>query len=61
MCIRDRFYQVLLDRYKVNASESVFIDDALVNVEAARDLDFQAIHFVSASQMETDLKNFDVL
>ena len=51
----------MLDRYKVNASESVFIDDALINVEAARDLDFQAIHFVSASQMETDLKNIDVL
>ena len=56
-----KFYQVLLDRYKVNASESVFIDDALINVEAARDLDFQAIYFVSASQMETDLKNLDVL
>ena len=55
------FYQVLLDRYNVNASEAVFIDDAFINIEAANDLDFHTIHFLSASQMETDLKNIDVL
>ena len=55
------FYQVLLDRYNVNASEAVFIDDAFINIEAANDLDFHTIHFLSASQMETELKNVEVL
>ena len=56
-----KIYQILLNRYNVNAKESVFIDDALENIEAANDLGFQTIHFVSASQMETELKNIEVL
>jgi len=56
-----KIYQILLNRYNVNAKESVFIDDALENIEAADDLGFQTIHFVSASQMETELKNIEVL
>jgi len=56
-----KIYQILLNRYNVNAKESVFIDDALENIEAADDLGFQTIHFVSASQMEAELKNIEVL
>jgi 2-haloacid dehalogenase len=56
-----KIYQILLNRYNVNAKESVFIDDALENIEAANDLDFHTIHFLSASQMETELKNIKVL
>ena len=56
-----KIYQILLNRYNVNAKESVFIDDALENIEAADDLGFQTIHFVSASQMEKELKNIEVL
>ena len=56
-----KIYQILLNRYNVNAKESVFIDDALENIEAANDLGFHTIHFLSASQMETELKNIEVL
>jgi hypothetical protein len=38
-----------------------FIDDALENIEAGNKLGFQTIHFLSASQMETELKNVEVL
>lgn len=40
-----RIYQVLLDRYKLNAEESVFIDDNANNIEAAKELGFKAILF----------------
>ena len=56
-----KIYQILLERYNVNASESVFIDDTFINIEAANELGFQTIHFLSALQMETELKNMKVL
>ena len=56
-----RIYEILLNRYSVNAKNSIFIDDALENIEAANKLGFQTIHFLSASQMETELKNVEVL
>ena len=56
-----KIYQILLNRYNVKAKESVFIDDALENIKAANDLGFHTIHFLSASQMETELKNIEVL
>ncbi len=38
-------YRRLLDRYDLRAEESLFIDDNLANVEAARALGFAAIQF----------------
>lgn len=40
-----RIYEVLLDRYKLNAEESVFIDDNHANIKTARELGFKAILF----------------
>ena len=39
------FYNLCLDRLGVSARETIFIDDALVNVEAARQLGITAIHY----------------
>lgn len=40
-----RIYEVLLDRYKLNAEESVFIDDNHANIKTAQELGFKAILF----------------
>ncbi len=40
-----KIYRRCLDRLGVSASEAVFIDDTLANVEAARGLGMLAIHF----------------
>lgn len=48
-------YQLLLQRYQLEASESVFLDDTLVNVEAARELGIHGIHFVTREQAEEEL------
>lgn len=55
------FYQLLLDRYHVNAQEAVFIDDNLRNVKAAEELGIRAIHFQSAEQLEKELQAAGVI
>ncbi len=50
-----RLFQVLLDRYKLDASESVFIDDNPANVEAARELGFGGVLFDNIESVEKRL------
>ena len=50
-----RIYKLLLDRYSIKAEESIFIDDNINNVKAAKELGFYAIHFENPAQLETDL------
>lgn len=54
------FYQILLDRYQVNAAETIFIDDNLRNVKAAADLGLTTIHFRSPEQLAEELRSFGI-
>jgi 2-haloacid dehalogenase len=56
-----RIYQLLLDTYKLNPRESLFIDDRLDNVEAARALGIEAIQFINPRQLEADLIQYGVI
>lgn len=49
------FYKILLDRYKVNPSEALFIDDSLRNVKGAETLGINAIHFTSPAELKKQL------
>lgn len=49
-------YRRLLDRYRLRTEESVFTDDTLPNVEAARALGIAAWHFSDAAGFEGYLK-----
>ncbi len=46
-CIKPdpRIYEILLDRYALKAEESLFIDDRLINTEAAQKLGMKAFLF----------------
>jgi len=55
------FYQLLLDRYKVNAAEAIFIDDNLRNVKAAEELGIRSVHFQSAEQLRKELEGLGVI
>ena len=55
------FYQLLLDRFKLTAEETLFIDDNLRNEQAARDIGLQTVHFKSASQLKQDLVQLGIL
>jgi 2-haloacid dehalogenase len=55
------FYQRLLDRYNVNASEALFIDDSLRNIKAAAELGMDTIHFKSPEQLREELKKRSIV
>ena len=48
-------FHCLLERYGLKAEESVFVDDTLKNVEAARRVGFHGIHFQSREQADADI------
>ncbi len=49
-------FQLALDRLKVSAPQAIFVDDAIENVEAARQLGLLAIHFTSPQQTRLELE-----
>jgi 2-haloacid dehalogenase len=48
-------YRLLMDRYDIIPSETLFIDDNYINVEAAKRLGFETIRFESAQQLREEL------
>lgn len=53
-------YKLLMDRFGLIAGECVFLDDTLVNVEAALKLGIHGIHFRSKEQAEEELRKLGV-
>lgn len=49
------FYQILLDRYSVDVSKTVFIDDNARNVAAAVNMGIDSIHFNDAHSLKEEL------
>lgn len=49
-------YRVLMERYGINPEETVYIDDNKPNADAAAELGFKAIHFISSDQLREDLR-----
>jgi 2-haloacid dehalogenase len=54
-------FQVLFNRYNLNAERSIFIDDNLANIKAAEEIGLYAIHFKSAGQLEERLNAINVI
>jgi 2-haloacid dehalogenase len=55
------FYKKLLDRYNVNPSTALFIDDSLRNVKGAEDVGIKAIHFRSPQRLKESLSQLQIL
>ena len=53
-------YTLLLERYGLGAEESVFLDDTLVNVQAAEELGIHGIWFQTKEQAEEELRKLGV-
>ncbi len=51
-----RIYYLALDRLGVSPDEAVFVDDFLSNIEGARRVNMQAIHFKSPQQVLAELE-----
>lgn len=54
------FYQRLLNRYTVDPSEALFIDDNLRNVKAAEAMGISSIHFQNSDQLYLEFKKSDL-
>jgi 2-haloacid dehalogenase len=54
-------YELLLDRFSLTARRTVFIDDRVENIQAARAAGLVGIHFHSASQLRRELVERGVL
>jgi putative hydrolase of the HAD superfamily len=48
-------YRLCLDKLGVRPDESLFLDDKLINVEAAHSLGIKAIHFTTIERLRQDL------
>jgi 2-haloacid dehalogenase len=53
-------YRLCLDRYRIEASRSLFVDDSLANVEGARRVGMHAVPFRDAGKLARDLARFGV-
>lgn len=53
-------WTVLLNRYKIIAEESVFIDDNAKNIEVAKSLGFICVHVQEATDLEKELRALGV-
>lgn len=54
------FYKVILNRYHLDASKTLFIDDSLRNVTAAGAVGLKTVHFQSPNQLKKELKNLGI-
>lgn len=56
----EEIYRLLLSRYSLKAEESVFFDDTMANVEAAKAVGMHAVCFRSKEQAEEELEKLGV-
>jgi 2-haloacid dehalogenase len=54
-------FQILLEKIGRPAEECLFIDDSPTNIDQARKMGFQTIHFQSSEQLETELRELNLL
>ena len=54
-------YEILLNRYNVQAQGAIFIDDSLKNVEGAEAVGIGGIHFQSPAQLKAALAAYNIL
>ena len=54
-------YNVLIQRTNLNPTTTVFIDDSLPNIAAAKELGFVALAFETPAQLRGDLVELDLL
>ncbi len=55
-----KIYELMLDRYKLNAEKSVFIDDNLDNVLGAQKVGMKAIQYKNSQQLINELNHLGV-
>ena len=55
------FYKILLDRYHIDPSKAIFIDDVHKNILGAKTVGIDGIHFQSPDQLRSELQRLGIL
>jgi len=53
-----RIFQLLLERFKLDASSTLYIDDVTANLDAAQQAGLRPLHFQNAAQLRAALHKF---
>jgi len=56
-----QFYQLLLNRYAVNPSEALFIDDNYRNILAAKEMGIESVHFASVEGLKAKFSQLKII
>lgn len=56
-----KIYELLLERYHLNADECLFIDDSLDNINACKNVGMDGIHLPDNSKLEEELKKHHII
>lgn len=54
-------FNLLLERFQINACESLFIDDSPKNIKTANEIGFHTIHYSNGINIEKELKNLGLI
>ena len=54
------FFRILFERYNINPSEAIFIDDNLQNIQGAKALGLNTIAFKSPEQLTRELQDWKI-
>jgi len=57
---KEIFY-LLLDRYQLEAKNSLFIDDNIENINSAKEIGFHTIHFNNGTDVENEMRQMKLL
>lgn len=56
-----RLFRILLQRYAIDPTDAIYVDDHLRNVEAARQLGMHGIHFTDPALLRNELARLRLL
>jgi 2-haloacid dehalogenase len=56
-----KIFRLMLDKYQLDAAQTIFIDDVKANVVAASQLGLQIIHFQNAAQLREALRAWGII
>ena len=56
-----KIYETILNRFNLEPAHCLFIDDSLENIEGARKMGINGIHYKSSKQLKEALQNHNVL
>ncbi len=54
------FYKIIIERYRLDPSKTIFIDDSLRNVKGAEAVGITGIHFHNPSQLKEELQRIGI-